>query len=115
MKNNEHTLQVQCVKWYKLQYPRQVIFAIPNGGKRFYSTAMSLKAEGVLAGIPDLMIPTANAEYHGLFIEMKYGRNTTSKEQKQLIEYLRINGYKCEVIKTFEDFVMLVNTYYSQM
>jgi hypothetical protein len=115
MEHNEHSLQVQCVKWFKLQYPREIIFAIPNGGKRFYSTAKRLSAEGLLAGIPDLMIPTPNSEFHGLFIEMKYGKNTTSKQQKIIIESLKAKGYKCEVVKSFEAFTLLVNTYYSQM
>lgn len=69
------------------------VFAIPNGGKRGAKEAYFLKLEGVSAGVPDLCIPIPNEKYHGLFIEMKYGKNKTTSSQKEWINYLNKNGY----------------------
>lgn len=44
------------VKWWRLQYPTVRIVAIPNGGTRDPIEAAHLKAEGVTAGFPDLII-----------------------------------------------------------
>lgn len=64
-----------------------LMFAIPNGGLRHKATAGNLKAEGVKAGVPDIMLPVPQrittskgypvagyeqaAQVCGLFIEMK--------------------------------------------
>jgi len=54
---SEHSEQVGFINWFRVQYPRVLIFAIPNGEKRSISVAKRLKAEGVVRGIPDLYIP----------------------------------------------------------
>ena len=54
MKDIEHRLQVACVRWFRLQHPNVLIFAIPNGGQRNVVTAKRLKDEGVVAGVADL-------------------------------------------------------------
>ena len=67
-----------------------LMFAIPNGGSRLKRRglsleAISLKAEGVKLGVPDIFLAHANSHYHGLFIEMKRASKSLSKvsdEQK---------------------------------
>ena len=111
MKTHESDLQIVCVKWFRLQYPNAIIAAIPNGGKRSAITASILKNEGVLAGMPDLIIPCARKGYNGLFIEMKYGKNRLSPSQIQIMIKLRQEGYRSEVCYTFDEFVELCNEY----
>ena len=67
----------------------QYMYHVPNGGKRDKATAAVLKRQGVKAGVPDIMLPAARAGYHGLYIELKAGENTTTKKQKEWLEYLR--------------------------
>ena len=69
------------------------MYHVPNGGKRDKATAAVLKRQGVKAGVPDIMLPAARAGYHGLYIELKAGENTTTKKQKEWLEYLRQQGY----------------------
>lgn len=114
-KMTEHELQVLCVKWFRIKYKEYLIFAIPNGGFRHFSTAIKLKAEGVLSGVPDLFIATPNDLYHGLFIEMKVGYNKESKNQLELIERLTYFGYKVVTCKTFEDFHKVVDNYFLKL
>ena len=111
MKTHESDLQIVCVKWFRLQYPNAIIAAIPNGGKRNAITASILKDEGVLAGMPDLIIPCARKGYNGLFIEMKYGKNRLSPSQIEVMIKLRKEGYLTAVCYTFDEFVELCNEY----
>jgi hypothetical protein len=86
---SEHSEQVGFINWFRVQYPKVLIFAIPNGEKRSITVAKRLKAEGVVRGIPDLFIP----EWR-LWVEMK--RKTGSRlstEQKSMINYLQNIGY----------------------
>ena len=97
MKNEEHIEQVNFVNWFKYNYPTIKIMAIPNGGKRSISVAKKLKSEGGSRGVPDLFIPELK-----LWIEMKKVKGgSTSKEQKEWIEYLNGCGYKAVVCKGF--------------
>ena len=77
----EHNLQVDCVQWFSLQYPslRGRLFAVPNGGHRSKTEAARLKAEGVVAGVSDLILLKSNHQYGALLIEMK----TTARNSRQ--------------------------------
>lgn len=108
----EHELQAACVRWFRLQYSHLFIFAIPNGGQRNRRAGQILVSEGMVSGVPDLFIPVARCGYNGLFIEMKAGkRGRTTTNQEVCMYRLRQLGYKCEVVRTFEDFVRVVNDY----
>ena len=96
----EHTEQVIVVNRVRQVYPGVIVFAIPNGGRRELREAARLKAEGVLAGVPDLFIARALSGYHGLFVEMKRAKGgSVSSHQAKLIERLRDEGYRVEVCR----------------
>lgn len=111
MKEQEHNIQVACVNWFRYTHPKHLIYAIPNGGQRNATVAAKLKAEGVLRGVPDLSIPEARNGYHGLYIEMKAGKNKPTDEQKNVMQRLCEAGYKCEVCYSFDEFRQIVNDY----
>ena len=56
--DEEHRIQCSCVKWFNLKYPKLKgrLFAVPNGGRRDTVTGGKLKAEGVTAGVSDLIL-----------------------------------------------------------
>lgn len=89
----------------KGKYPElQLLFHIPNGGERRKSEAARMKAEGVKAGVPDLFLPVARVNYHGLFIEMKRRKGgRVSDEQREWIGNLLANGYAVEVCRGWEE------------
>lgn len=70
-----------------------------------------MKAEGVVAGVPDLMIAEPRGEFAGLFIEMKIKPNRPSKEQKEIISRLEDAGYRVAVCYSFEEFEKVVTDY----
>ena len=79
----------------KGKYPEiELLFHIPNGGRRDTAEAANLKKQGVRPGVPDLFLPVAHKGYHGLFIEMKRrdgGR--LSDNQKRWLHLLQHQGY----------------------
>lgn len=110
--NRESRLQQACVRWFKYQYPTHLIYAIPNGGNRGRIEAGILIGEGVLPGIPDLCIPVPKSIYHGLYIEMKDGKNgSLSDKQKDIIPRLKAYGYDVAVCRSLEQFMDTVNEY----
>lgn len=111
MKNLEHRLQCECVKWVRMQHRNVLIFAIPNGGARTALTGAMLKAEGVVAGVPDLFIAHPTPKYSGLFVEMKIKPNKPSNAQVDAMDRLRNVGYKVEVCYSFDEFVRCVTDY----
>ena len=70
-----------------------------------------LKRQGVKAGAPDIMLPAARAGYHGLYIELKAGENTTTKKQKEWLEYLRQQGYYTAVCYGWQPAAQLIEQY----
>ena len=111
VKTSEHDMQVACVNWFRLKYPKYLIYAIPNGSQRNIIVATKLKAEGVTSGIPDLHIPIAKNGYHGLYIEMKTGKNKPTENQLTIMDKLRNEGHKCVVCYSLDEFMKEVKTY----
>lgn len=112
MKDVEHQIQVACINYFRLKFRDALIFAIPNGGARDIRVAQKLKAEGVLAGVPDLCIPIPRKGYNALYIEMKAGKKgVVSDKQKEIMERLTNNGCLCKVCRSFDDFQKVVDDY----
>lgn len=113
MRNKESQLQILCIEWFRAMYPqyRMLLFAIPNGGKRNVVTALRMKREGVISGVPDLFLSIGRNGYHGFYIEMKFGKNKMSQNQEKFFQYAKKHGYKCELINSFDQFVREVTFY----
>lgn len=127
MKQLESKLQAECVKWFRLQHPDKIIFAIPNGGSRNVMEAANLKRSGVLSGVSDLFIAEPSmmdvnigsekssiyvpkfVQYHGMFIEMKYGKNKLQESQKIFSESVIKKGYYFVTCYSFDDFKKRLN------
>ncbi len=104
---SEGANQKALMAWAALnvgKYPvLKLLFHIPNGGSRNIREAVELKAQGVKAGVPDLMLPCANGQWHGLFIELKIEKRRkeknggTSDEQIEWMLALAARGYFVKV------------------
>ncbi len=106
---SEHLEQAKFVKWVRVNHPDILIHSIPNGANLAGSQTQrikqwnKLKAEGALAGVPDLFIPELR-----LYIEMKYGKGTLSDNQKKIIPRLEKAGYKVAVCYSGDEAIALV-------
>lgn len=98
--------QICVIDWANLHAARVpalgLLYAIPNGGKRHKKTAMDLKKSGTKKGIPDLQLPAARSVWHGLWIEMKVGRNKPTPEQVEMMASLIAEGHRVEVCYSAE-------------
>ena len=95
----EHEEQKMFVSWFRRQYPKVRIFAIPNSAARSPELASYLRAEGLTRGVPDLFIP----EWR-LWIEFKRVKGSvTSDEQHDWAAYLVEIGYKHYFAFGFDD------------
>jgi hypothetical protein len=89
---SEHEEQKGFVNWFRIKFPYLLMFAVPNGEKRAISVAKRLKAEGVLAGVPDLFILLPEGKT--LIIEMNRQKGgKLSTEQKKVIAKITELGH----------------------
>jgi hypothetical protein len=70
-----------------------------------------LKREGVVSGVPDLFLSLARGEWHGMYLELKSGSNDLTANQDMFFIMARKQGYKCEVIRTLDQFIREVTFY----
>ena len=79
-------------------HPDVVVASVPNGARRTRWERTRAKAEGLLAGYPDLVVDAARGGWFGLRIEMKrVGGGRESKAQRDVRSRLEGQGYRCVV------------------
>lgn len=114
-KRSEATEQERLISWASWQQNRfpelKLLFHIPNGGSRNTLEAANLKRQGVKAGVPDLFLPVAKGTYHGLFIEMKWGKNTVTDKQDEWLHDLTVQGYKAAVCYGADEAIEIITNY----
>lgn len=113
-KQEEHALQCASVRWFYYQYPelRGRLFAVPNGGVRDAVTAAKLKAEGVVAGVADLILLVPRAGFGALLIEMKTERGRQSEAQKQWQHIVcKYGEYSYVICRSLDDFIQHIENY----
>jgi len=81
---SEHQIQAALVEVLRVSaYPGVFWWAVPNGGKRAIGTAVRLKAEGVRAGVPDLVF-IINGLTHGLEMKKRGGSQSLAQKAAQI-------------------------------
>jgi hypothetical protein len=117
MKKEEHEIQSACVRWFRLQYPKLVLFAIPNGAM-LNGTAQQrarawkrLEREGAKPGVADLFLAQPSGDSAGLFIEMKTSRGRQSPTQFQFEMDAMKAGYGYAMPRSLDEFIKVVKRY----
>ena len=112
---SEYSEQCLIFQWCELQknkYPElKLLNASLNGVKLTKGQAMKAKRSGMKKGYPDIFLPVPRSNYAGLFIELKYGRNTASKEQKEWLQELSKQGYLCAFAWGADNAIKLITKY----
>ena len=116
----EHQEQAALIAWWSTyaktkQLDPRLLFAIPQAAKRSYALASYMKAEGLRAGVPDLMlaIPRTGTIYNkgvipimlfaGLFIELKRIGGKPTPDQLAYADLLRRQGFSVVIAYGFEE------------
>ncbi|MDM9612458.1 VRR-NUC domain-containing protein [Pseudomonas guariconensis] len=107
--------QAALMKEIELRYPDvfELMYHVPNGGHRLKEVAAKLKAQGVKAGIPDLVLPMARGGYFGLYIEFKATVDpaAVSPSQQACIRRLNDQGYLAVVCRGHFDAMECLRAY----
>ena len=116
-KRGEDTEQAKVIIWaekHMHKYPElRWLYHIPNGGSRDSGEAIKLKQMGVKRGVSDLCLPFPRGGYHGLYIEMKYGKNRLTEDQAQFLYDMRNTGNCAAVCHDAQAAEALIEIYVS--
>lgn len=109
----ESEMQRSCKRWFDLQYPKlsRLLFAVPNGGARNSREAAIMKAEGVTAGVADMILLIPRHGYGCLCIEFKTKEGRQSDSQRHWQADAEANGNKYVVIRSVDQFVNEIKKY----
>ena len=114
----EGQIQASLFEWAALsagKHPElKLMFHVPNGNKRDVVTGYHLKQQGVKAGVPDICLPVARGQFHGLFLELKADGGRLQETQRQWIDDLSRQGYKAVVCFGFDEARAAIEGYLSE-
>ena len=113
MRHLEDNLQIACVTWFTLQFPKiaQYLHHSPNGGFRNTREAARSKQMGVRPGFPDLLLLYPSEKFHYLAIELKSEKGKQTKSQKKWHEMIQETGNKYVICRNIDQFMTAINDY----
>lgn len=86
--------QAEVIRWAKLQvhnFPElALLYHVPNEGRHNVAYRSKLARMGLKKGIPDLVLPVPNGQYHALYIEMKKSDGHISDIRPDQIEKIKL-------------------------
>lgn len=104
-KNLEDKIQSSIVTAVKYLYPKSILAAVPNGGKRNLKEAVRFKQQGVYAGFADLIfIHKGNI----MFFEVKAPNGKQSELQKEFETKITNQGFKYHIVKSVDEVLQII-------
>lgn len=82
---SESKIQHTCVAWFRQTFPHvaDILFSVPNGGRRDSRTGAMMKYEGAVSGVADLILLFPYGGKASLCIEMKTPKRKGTSAGKQ--------------------------------
>lgn len=113
MIKKEDCLQISCVRWFEMQYPKykMLLHHSPNGGYRNSIEAAKFKRMGTRAGFPDLILLLKSKGFAYLAIELKTEKGRQSENQKSMEKTMIENCGKYCVCRSLDDFIKTISEY----
>lgn len=112
---SEKRIQMECLSEFRKLYPsiasKGLLFHVPNECTEKRFDTLRTSANGVCAGVSDLILLIPRKGYGALCIEMKTPTGKQSQAQKQWQKNVTEAGQKYVVCHTVEEFVKEVNRY----
>ncbi len=99
--NAEAGIQAAIVEWVRAVAPDCIVFHCPNGGLRGKREAARLKWQGVLPGVPDLIVFAPAGRV--LAMEVKAPKGALSADQKAMFETLVALGVPHAIVRSVDD------------
>lgn len=107
MRHREDDLQINCRRWFCLQYPKyaKLLHHSPNGGFRNPVEAAKFKAMGTISGFADFILLVPNKKSHALFIELKTAKGRQTDNQKEFERAVTSQGYYYALCRSLTEFM----------
>lgn len=102
MRRPESLLQEAIVAYLRAVLPRSVmVHSVPNGLHTSKASGAIAVREGLLEGVPDLMLVRSGGS--AAYIEVKAGKGRLSPAQQAMIAWCQENGVPVTVARSIED------------
>jgi hypothetical protein len=111
MTKPEYELQCKVAQWLMLEYPKILFTIAPAGFITSAGIGMKAKRMGYRSGTPDILIFKPSGMFHGMFLELKCGKNDVSDAQKEFLEIAQGLNYYCCVAWDFETAKLNLTSY----
>lgn len=112
MKFPESRMQMKLVSELKIRYPWMMFWHTPNGGRRSFLDGVRFRNMGTRKGVADLVFLRGAHGYHGLLVELKYGRGALSEDQLYFESVCIDEGYLYICSNSIPDVMEIVRWYY---
>lgn len=89
----------------------ELLYHIPNGGKRNYTEAQILNGMGVRPGVPDYHLPIRRHGCIGLWIEMKSDKGRLTDKQQWWREHLTEAGHLVVICRSWQEVAETLTRY----
>ena len=96
----EDRIQIAILDYLEAVAPDAIVFAVPNEGRRSYTTAARHKLLGMVAGVPDLVLTHGGKAF---FFEVKSPTGRLRPAQKLFLERAQASGARCAVVRSIDD------------
>lgn len=109
----ESQIQQKCKRWFDIRFApyKRLLFAVPNGGLRGKVEARIMKAEGIVAGVADMILLIPRKNYGALCIEFKTKTGKQSELQKSWQAECERVGNKYIIVRDPDQFAKEVTAY----
>lgn len=113
--NSENYLQKKCFAYFLERYPSEggLLFHVPNEARRSFSNAMLMKSMGVTAGVSDFIYFTPRGRV--VCIELKTETGRQSESQKQWQRAVESVGIRYVLVRSFYEFVALIENIHTEL
>ena len=119
---SEASEQIAVFNWALLQQTAipelELLHASMNGAwiagsnkKAKYALIRKYKLQGMKSGVPDIFLPVSRDGWHGMFIELKVGKNKPSDAQAKWLDALNEQGYCAVVCYGADEAIRVIKEY----
>jgi hypothetical protein len=123
---DESRMQQALIRWFDLMHRQlgvsdpRLLMAFPLQGLRTKANASRMKAEGMRAGTPDLLLAVyrrglpfsaCDSGDAGLWIELKTARGSTTDSQDEMHALLQRQGYAVAVCRSLDEAIAAITRY----
>jgi len=115
---SEYQEQREVIRWFREKYPAYIKCTrlslsgvnLP-AGKKAAIMINQFKSQGMVKGEADVLFCVPNANYSGLFVEMKAEGGRATQDQEDYIVVMRVLGYAACVIEGAEAAKKMIAAY----